>query len=337
MKIVFWGTPEFAVPSLNALIEYGHKVIGVVTQPDRRRGRGNKLNYSPIKQAAIKAKIPIFTPNNINKEKDIQQQILDLDADIYIVVAYGQILPLNVIERPPYGCWNSHGSLLPRWRGAAPIQWSLLSGDKYTGIGIMQMEKGLDTGPLLMEEKIAIKDNDDFQSLSIKLSILSASLIIKAINRIKEYSDLSKDLIFNKLNLTNQRDLKGEVTYAKTIRKIDYKIDWNDNAINIQRKIKGLNPNAYCFWQEKRLKIISIDIILDKKINTNFDAINSLTYNLKPNKTGRILAITKDFSIIISTYDNPIVIRQAQLEGRKIASGKQLFQQMGAHIDQFLQ
>ena len=140
MRILFWGTPAYAVSSLDALVEAGHELVGVVTQPDRRRGRGKALVPSPAKARAIELGLRVFTPERIRKEPDCQQQLAALGADVYVVVAFGQILPKEILQQPPLGCWNGHGSLLPRWRGAGPIQWSLIEGDAETGVGIMAME-----------------------------------------------------------------------------------------------------------------------------------------------------------------------------------------------------
>ena len=140
MKIVFWVTPAYAFSSLDTLVEAGHELVGVVTQPDSRRGRGKALVPSPVKARAIELGLPVFTPERIRKEPDCQQQLAALGADVYVVVAFGQILPKEILQQPPLGCWNGHGSLLPRWRGAGPIQWSLIEGDAETGVGIMAME-----------------------------------------------------------------------------------------------------------------------------------------------------------------------------------------------------
>ncbi len=182
MKVLFWGTPEFSIPCLNAIHESTHQLVGVVTQPDKRRGRGNKISSSPVKIRANELGIKnIYTPQNIKVEQEIKDEITKLNADIYVVVAFGQILPVDVLGEPKYGCWNCHASLLPRWRGAAPIQWSLLSGDQKTGVGIMLMEKGLDTGPVLDWKKIKITLTDNHEILSEKLSLISSELLIKAL------------------------------------------------------------------------------------------------------------------------------------------------------------
>ena len=154
MKILFWGTPAYAVPTLETLHEAGHQIVGVVTQPDRRRGRGKQLMPSPVKARAQELGYPVFTPERIRRDPTCQQQLNALGADVSVVVAFGQILPKEILQQPPLGCWNGHGSLLPRWRGAGPIQWSILEGDAETGVGIMAMEEGLDTGPVLLEQRL---------------------------------------------------------------------------------------------------------------------------------------------------------------------------------------
>ena len=169
MKIVFWGTPQFSIESLNRIYNSEHNILAVVTQPDRKRARGNKLEPSPIKKRAKELGIKIFTPNNIKTDIEIKNELIKLKADIYIVIAFGQILPEDILETPSYGSWNAHASLLPMWRGAAPIQRSILNGDSETGVGIMYMEKGLDTGPILVQDKISIDPNNNFEYISSKL------------------------------------------------------------------------------------------------------------------------------------------------------------------------
>ena len=166
MKILFWGTPAYAVPSLEVLVQAGHELVGVVTQPDRRRGRGSALVPSAVKARSLELapEVPVFTPVRIRKDLAMQAELAALGADISVVVAFGQLLPIEVLQQPPLGCWNGHGSLLPRWRGAGPIQWSLIEGDGQTGVGIMAMEAGLDTGPVLLERSLPIEKNCQHQS-----------------------------------------------------------------------------------------------------------------------------------------------------------------------------
>ena len=178
MRLLFWGTPAYAVGTLSALHGADHNIVGVVTQPDRRRGRGKKLVPSPVKEKAQELGYPVFTPERIRDDLGCQQQLAELQPDASIVVAFGQILPRQVLQQPPMGCWNGHGSLLPRWRGAGPIQWALLEGDSETGVGIMAKEEGLDTGPVLVERKVKIGLLDNADQLGERLSRLTAELMV---------------------------------------------------------------------------------------------------------------------------------------------------------------
>ncbi len=329
MKVIFWGTPKFAVPSLEAIIKNGYEVTAVVTQPDRRRGRGNKNNYSPIKQIAINNDIKIFTPSHIKSDKPIQEEIFKLKADIFIVVAFGQILPQNVLEHPPYGCWNSHGSLLPRWRGAAPIQWSLLSGDQYTGLAIMHMEEGLDTGPVLMQKELKIDHQDNYKTLSEKLSTLSATLLISSIKTIYSAGKLKSSERNNKLGLKQQDTLNQVITYARTINKKDLLLNWKETSDLIHRKVNAYFPNAYTYWNNKRLKILSVETLSKVNHKTLID-FKLENYNLKKlnNKEGEILGYSSKYGIMVVTKDIPIIIRTAQIEGKNISSENVLIQQL---------
>ena len=186
MKIVFWGTPKYSAENLINIVNAGHNVIAVVTQPDRKRGRGKTLSPSPVKLAAIDLDIPVFTTQAISKDQTTKEILVDLKADVYIVVAFGQILPKEILDQPKLGCWNSHASLLPIWRGAAPIQWSIINGDAKTGICIMSMEEGLDTGPVIEQEETIINDSDNLEILTNRLCNLSSKLLIKSLEIAKK-------------------------------------------------------------------------------------------------------------------------------------------------------
>ena len=201
MRIIFWGTPEYSVASLNTLNKSDHEVIAVISQPDKKRSRGKKLLCSPVKLFAKKENIPVFTPEIIKGNNDFINELKSLSCDLFIVIAYGKILPKEILEIPKYGCWNAHASLLPKWRGAAPIQWSLLEGDDFTGVGIMKMEEGLDTGDVLLEEQLKIEDNDNLLSLTEKLSNLSAKLFMAAISKLEVNIHVS----YTHLTLTTKR------------------------------------------------------------------------------------------------------------------------------------
>ena len=317
MKIVFWGTPEYSLRSLEVINNSNHELVGVVTQPDKKRSRGNKLIPSPVKQYAIKNNILVMSPNQIKNNDDFSNQLKELKPDIFIVIAYGKILSKEILNIPKYGCWNAHASLLPRWRGAAPIQRALLSGDKYTGVGIMKMDEGLDTGDILIEEKIIIENNENLQTLKDKLSELSSKLIIKSIDLLNIKNNISE------LNLLNQVTLNREIKYANMITKSEYFLNLDDTAENIYKKVNGLFPGAYILFKNKNLKILKIKILSENILN--------IKYN-KTQKTKEIIGIIKNEGIIISTKTFPILLIEGKLEGKNITNKNNLIQQLNTKI-----
>ena len=320
MKIVFWGTPEYSLRSLEVINNSNHELVGVITQPDKKRSRGNKLIPSPVKQYAIKNNIPVISPNQIKNNEDFSNQLKELIPDIFIVIAYGKILSKEILNIPKYGCWNAHASLLPKWRGAAPIQRALLSGDKYTGVGIMKMEEGLDTGDILIEEKIIIEKNENLNTLQRKLSHLSAKLIIKSIDLLSTKNNITE------LNLLSQTSLKREIKYAKMITKSEYHLNLDDTAENIFRKVNGLFPRAYIIFNNKNLKILKIKILSENNLN-----ILNIKNN-KAQKTKEILGIIKNEGIIISTKTLPILLLEGKLEGKNITNKNNLIQQLNIKV-----
>tara|TARA_Y100001968_G_scaffold190276_1_gene174332 strand:+ start:102 stop:1082 length:981 start_codon:yes stop_codon:yes gene_type:complete len=320
VRIVFWGTPNYAANNLLSLINSGQEIIAVVTQPDRKRGRGNKVSPSPVKVAAENFNIPIYTTHSISKDTNIRNLILELEADIYIVVAFGQILPQEVLEHPKYGCWNSHASLLPKWRGAAPIQWSIINGDLSTGVCIMAMEEGLDTGAVINKESINISNTDNFEILSEKLCALSSKLIIQSLDDIKNTEGLNRQDQLRKLKAIKQSNLHSSPSYARQLKKEDYLIDWNQDAKNIFNKIRGLYPNSYTLYNGKRIKLLEVSI--SKKLADK--------NNLEP---GTVIEITQKLGIIVKTKDKAILINSGQLEGKKKTNAYILSQQTNLSIN----
>jgi len=325
VRIIFWGTPEYSIASLDIFIKSKHEVIGVVSQPDKKRSRGNKLISSPVKSFAEQESIKTYTPAKIRNNIDFINELKSLSCDLFIVIAYGKILPKKILEIPKFGCWNAHASLLPRWRGAAPIQWSLIKGDEFTGVGIMKMNEGLDTGDLLLEEKIKIDIEDNFNTLSEKLSILSAKLLLNATSLIEE--NINKNTNFQ---LTKQDTLGREITYARMIEKSDFKVDWGNDAIKISQKIKALYPRANTTFKGKNLKILKIKVL-------SSDEINNEKYHLMNNysKPGIILAVIENEGIIISTTTDPIILLESKLEGKNISSKNQLIQQLKPIVGEY--
>jgi methionyl-tRNA formyltransferase len=242
-KIVFMGTPDFAVPILKALIER-HEVLGVVTQPDRPAGRGGKVRMSPIKELALAHDIPVFQPEKIRKAEAIEE-LMQWTPDVYVVAAFGQILPQKVLNIPPYGSINIHASLLPRWRGAAPIHAAIRAGDRETGVTIMLMDAGLDTGPSLKKGIIPIAADETGQSLHDKLAELGAKLLIETL----------PDYLSGELK--PQAQPEGGVIYAAQIKKEEGQIDWLEDAVSIERLVRAFTPwpGTFTYWNGKQLKI----------------------------------------------------------------------------------
>ncbi len=334
MNIVFWGTPLFAVNILDKLLNSKHNIVAVVTQPDKRRGRGKELTGSPVKKIANDLNIPVFTPVSINKEIDIQSKIRSLSADIYVVVAFGQILPESVINTPLYGSWNIHASLLPTWRGASPIQRSILNGDKETGVGIMAMEKGLDTGPVLIEKSLQIGITDNKELIENKLAMISCELIIDALDIIEQSSITNKQRLNKNLSLKRQEDSVREISYAKQITKTEYEFTWELETIKIHRIINGLYPNAFIKIRGKRVKCLE-SIPLNPEYKNELEEIYHnyiFDSRYKKYKVGQVIDIIKGKGFIIKTNDCALFIKEAQVEGKKRSNGYIVSKQLCINI-----
>lgn len=256
MKIIFAGTPQFAIPSLMALIEAQYEVCAVYTKPDKEAGRGLKLTESAVKKAAQSLNLPIYQPHTL-KDDAAQKEIAQFGADVFVDVAYGLLLPKEVLAMPARGCINLHPSLLPRWRGAAPIQRAILAGDTVTGVTIMLMDEGLDTGDILKQELITIEKTDTAHTLECKLSDLGAKTLISVLNELKS----------NHIKATKQDNSKSN--YAEKIEKNEAQINWNQSAIEIDRMIRAFNPRpiAYSSIDQNTLRVFKSAPLEE---NTNF-------------------------------------------------------------------
>ena len=250
MRIVFMGTPDFSVPCLQALIDDGHDVCAVFTQPDKPKGRHGVLSAPPVKELALKYDIPVYQPDSL-KNDEIKSVFASLGADLAIVVAYGKILPEEFLNAPKYGCINMHASLLPKLRGAAPIQWSIINGEKRSGVTAMQMDKGLDTGDILLSESVEIRDDETAQELHDELSVLGAQVMRKTLSMLQR----------GELSPVRQDGSKS--TYAPILTKELSAIDWQKSALQIHNQIRGLYPwpGASAVLNGKTLKIHSAKLL----------------------------------------------------------------------------
>jgi methionyl-tRNA formyltransferase len=250
LRIAFMGTPDFSARVLTTLLKTEHDIVCVYSQPPRRAGRGKKLTPSPVHQLAEENSIEVRTPVSL-KPADVQSSFEDLKLDVAIVVAYGLILPKRILKAPKFGCLNLHASLLPRWRGAAPIQRAIMAGDAETGVAVMQMEEGLDTGDILSETRLAITPQTTAGSMHDELAQAGASLMVHTLKRLGDPA------------LTARSQLEHGVTYAEKIRKSEAAIDWTRPAVEINRQIRGLNPfpGAYCEHKGTRIKILKSEVV----------------------------------------------------------------------------
>lgn len=303
MRIVFMGTPDFSVPALKALVEAGHQVIAVVTQPDKPRGRGKEVQMTPVKIQAMEYGIPVYQPAKV-REASFVEVLQGMEADVYVVIAFGQLLPKAVLELPKYGCINIHASLLPKYRGAAPIQWCVIDGERETGITTMMMDVGLDTGDMLEKTVIPIEEKETGGSLHDKLSLAGGALILSTLKKLEEGT----------LVRTPQTD-EG-TCYAKMLTKSLGDIDWNQSAVSIERLIRGLNPwpSAYTLWNGKTIKIWSADV------TTSREAAAFLSESGVPSETGitpGTVVCSDKHSLVVCTGDGLLSVRELQMEGKK--------------------
>ena len=288
MKIVFMGTPDFAVSTLESLVKGGHEVIAAVTQPDKPKGRGKAVQYTPVKEKALEYEIPVYQPVKA-RDPEFVELLKGMDPDVIVVVAFGQLLPKAILDIPKYGCVNVHASLLPKYRGAAPIQWAVIDGEEVSGVTTMLMDEGLDTGDMLEKAEIVLDEKETGGSLFDKLSALGGELILSTLEKME--------------NGTITRTPQGDSTtsYAKMLKKTMGEIDWHMEAVKIERLIRGLNPwpSAYTSLKGKNVKIWSADVVAGESTGN----------------PGRV-TVTKD-KLLVECGENFLSITELQLEGKK--------------------
>ena len=289
MRVVFMGTSEFSVGTLENLVKAGYEVVGVITQPDKPKGRGKSMQFSPVKEKALEYNIPVYQPFRVKEEAFIEE-LKAMEPEFIVVVAFGQILPKAILDMPKYGCINVHASLLPKLRGAAPIEWSIINGEKETGITTMFMDVGLDTGDMLLKSVTPIEPSDTGATLHDRLSIMGAKLLVETLTGLENGT----------IQRIKQKD--EESSYAKMLTKSLGKIDFTKSAEEIERLIRGLNPwpSAYTSLDGKTLKIWSAKVIGEDSTGT----------------PGEIVEVTKN-SMVIQTGKGQLSLLELQLEGKK--------------------
>lgn len=306
MRIVFMGTPDFAVAALEAILEAGHQVAAVVTQPDKPKGRGKEIQITPVKACALSHDIPVFQPPRV-KEKEAVDMLRSYEADIFVVAAFGQIVSEEILSMPKYGCVNIHASLLPKYRGAGPIQWAIINGEEKTGVTIMQMDKGIDTGDMLMKAEVAIDPKETGDSLHDKLAEAGARLIVEALPKIER----------GELAAVKQND--EEACYAKMLRKSMGQIDWQKSAKELDCLIRGLIswPGACTGFRGKNLKIWEEEVVPEKEILPDSQVPQDETGgDSGPASPGTVVRVDRN-AFYVKTGEGFLKILAVQPEGKK--------------------
>lgn len=314
MRIVYFGTPHFAVPSLERFLHHPEfEVVAVVTQPDKRRGRGKQVTPSPVKATAIAANIPVWQPQRLKKDLDTLETLAATQADAFVVVAYGQLLSPTILEMPRLGCVNAHGSILPQYRGAAPIQWCLYHGDTETGVTTMQMDRGMDSGPMLLQQKRPIGLLDTALDLAQDLAAMSAELLPLTLQQLDAGT------------LTPTPQDESAVTYAPLIQKDDYQLDWTQPAGRIHNHVRGFYPNCFTRFRQKDLKVEATVPLGDPywdQLPESWQLMRAQVAALTdPGHPGQVVAIAKGLGPVVQTGDGLLLLCQVKPTGKKGQTG----------------
>jgi methionyl-tRNA formyltransferase len=314
MNLIFFGTPQFAVPSLERLLaEPEFRVLAVVTQPDKRRGRGNQLSPSPVKAVAMAHALPVHQPKRIKQDPETLDRLQAYAADAFVVVAYGQILSPQILAMPRLGCINAHGSILPKYRGAAPIQWSLVHGESETGVTTMLMDAGMDTGAMLLTARTPIGLLETAQDLASRLAQMSADLLPETLRQLAQQT------------IQPIPQAESDATYAPLIRKPDYELDWSKSAIALHNQIRGFFPNCITRFRGESLKITATAPLGDRYwtlLPSDIQAIEPDWARSRATDTpGAIVYLAKGLGAVVQTGDGTLLLREVQLAGKRPQSG----------------
>lgn len=307
LNILFMGTPDFAQESLKCLVEENYNIIGVITNPDRPKGRGMKMIPSPVKEYALEKGLDVYQPEKVRKNEEFIEKIKELNPDIICVVAYGKILPKEILDIPKYGCINVHASILPKYRGAAPIQWAVLNGDKVTGVTTMYMDVGMDTGDIILVEETSIGEDETTGELWDRLSKIGGNLLVKTIKQIEEG------------NVSRKK--QGEnFTMAPMLNKEISKIDWeNKTAEEIHNLVRGLNPimGAYTFLNGKKIKIWKTKVRTENELLELFPELEEYLFKVKDLMPGTIMFASDKKGLFVKANEGIIEIEEIQGENAK--------------------
>jgi methionyl-tRNA formyltransferase len=312
MKLVFFGTPQFAVPSLERLM--GHpafEVLAVVTQPDKRRGRGNELSPSPVKTVTVEKNIPIWQPRRIKKDPETLEKLRSVGADAFVVVAYGQILSQEILDMPRLGCVNGHGSILPKYRGAAPIQWCLYHGETETGITTMLMDAGMDTGAMLLKATTPVALLDNAFDLAATLANLTADLLVETLLGLEGGT----------INPVPQDD--QQATYAPLIQKADYQLDWSRSALALHNQVRGFYPNCVTMFRDSLLKVratVPLNGVV-AELPAEIREVASEWEGWQQGVPGTLVGFLKNQGAVVETGSGLLLLREVQPAGKRIQSG----------------
>ena len=319
MRLVFFGTPQFAVPSLQRLLaEPGFEVAAVVTQPDRRRGRGSQVDASPVKQAALAAGCPVLQPTRIKKDEATLAALEAIGADAFVVVAYGQLLSQRILDMPRLGCINGHGSLLPAYRGAAPIQWCIVNGDRVTGMTTMQMNLGMDTGDMLLKSSLPIGLLDTAGEVAIALSQQCAELLVETLHGLQANT------------LSPEPQDEALATYAPLIQKDDYELDWGKGAIALHNQVRGFYPNCVTPFRGQPLKVMAAAPLgephwaeLPSELAALRDVVEAIAAEAAQQNAppGTIVGLLKGQGPVVQTGNGLLLLRQVKPSGKQAQAG----------------
>ena len=319
MRIVFMGTPDFAKESLEAVYNSKNEVLAVVTNPDKPKGRGMKMIASPVKEFALEKNLKIYQPTKVRNNTEFIEEIKTLNPDLLCVVAYGKILPKELLDIPKYGAINVHGSLLPEYRGAAPIQWAVLNGDKKTGVTTMFMDIGMDTGDMILKEETIIGEDETTGELWDRLSKIGANLLVKTIKKIEAIPDKENKTLEEIKKLVGAEKQDKNFTLAPMLEKEMAKIDWNKSSKEIKNLVRGLNPimGAYSFLNGKKIKFWKIDIMPIEELEKIFPELKEYESRMKKLEPGTIAFADNKKGIFIKTGDSFIKVLELQGENAK--------------------